>query len=156
MSGYGWQPIFVEGSEPTAMHLAMAEAMERAVGQIRAFQQQARSSGQAFRPNWPMNVLRSPKGWSGPSEIHGDKLEGFWRSHHVPLSKPRQDPEELAALEAWMRSYRPEGLFTKKVACGPTCANSRPRATSAWAPTLTPTVACSAKTSPGRRLMSWP
>jgi xylulose-5-phosphate/fructose-6-phosphate phosphoketolase len=56
-------------------------------------------------------VLRSPKGWSGPSEIHGDKLEGFWRSHLVPLSKPRQDPEELAALEAWMRSYRPEGLF---------------------------------------------
>ena len=111
LRGYGWEPITVEGSEPMAMHQAMAEAMEQSVKQIRAAQEKARSSAETFRPLWPMIVLRSPKGWTGPTDFNGQKLEGFWRSHQVPLSNPRKDPEQLAALEAWLKSYKPEELF---------------------------------------------
>jgi xylulose-5-phosphate/fructose-6-phosphate phosphoketolase len=109
--GYGWQPLFVEGHEPMAMHRAMAAAMDTAMERIRAIQASCRASGDAVRPAWPMLVLRSPKGWTGPAELHGHKLEGFWRSHQVPLPKPNTDPEQLALLEAWLRSYRPEELF---------------------------------------------
>jgi len=113
--GYGWQPLFVEGSEPMAMHAAMASAMDTAVQRIQAIRRTAREqreSGQDItRPAWPMLVLRSPKGWTGPKELDGLKLEGFWRSHQVPLPNPKQDPEQLAMLEAWLRSYRPEELF---------------------------------------------
>ena len=111
LRGYGWEPITVEGSEPMAMHQAMAEAMEQSVKQIRAAQEKARSSAETFRPLWPMIVLRSPKGWTGPTDFNGQKLEGFWRSHQVPLNNPRKDPEQLAALEAWLKSYKPEELF---------------------------------------------
>jgi xylulose-5-phosphate/fructose-6-phosphate phosphoketolase len=110
--GYGWNPLFVEGHEPEAMHRAMAAAMDQAVAQILAIRQQARSSsGEAIRPAWPMIVLRSPKGWTGPAELHGKKLEGFWRAHQVPLPAPNKDPEQLQMLESWLRSYRPEELF---------------------------------------------
>jgi len=109
--GYGWQPLFVEGHEPMAMHQAMAAAMDQAYERIRAIQSQCRASGEAVRPAWPMIVLRSPKGWTGPSELHGHKLEGFWRSHQVPLPAPNTDPEQLELLERWLRSYRPEELF---------------------------------------------
>jgi xylulose-5-phosphate/fructose-6-phosphate phosphoketolase len=111
MVGLGWQPLFVEGHEPMAMHAAMAAAMEQAVESIRAVQADCRSSGVARRPAWPMIVLRSPKGWTGPKALHGHRLEGFWRSHQVPLPDVRHDPEQLAMLEAWLRSYRPEELF---------------------------------------------
>ena len=111
LRGYGWEPITVEGSEPMAMHQAMAEAMEQSVKQIRAAQEKARSSAETFRPLWPMIVLRSPKGWTGPTDFNGQKLEGFWRSHQVPLNNPSKDPEQLAALEAWLKSYKPEELF---------------------------------------------
>ena len=111
LRGYGWEPITVEGSEPMAMHQAMAEAMEQSIKQIRAAQEKARSSAETFRPLWPMIVLRSPKGWTGPTDFNGQKLEGFWRSHQVPLNNPRKDPEQLAALEAWLKSYKPEELF---------------------------------------------
>ncbi|NDE23128.1 MAG: phosphoketolase family protein, partial [Synechococcaceae bacterium WB9_3_282] len=111
MRGYGWEPILVEGHEPMVMHRAMAAAMDEAIASIRAIQQQARSSGEAPRPHWPMIVMRTPKGWTGPKELHGLKLEGFWRSHQVPLPNPKHDPEQLAMLEAWLRSYRPEELF---------------------------------------------
>jgi len=111
MRGYGWNPLFVEGHEPEAMHQAMATAMDQAVAQILAIRQQSRSSGEAIRPAWPMIVLRSPKGWTGPAELHGNKLEGFWRSHQVPLPAPNKDPEQLQMLESWLRSYRPEELF---------------------------------------------
>ncbi len=111
MRGYGWNPLFVEGHEPEAMHRAMAAAMDQAVAQILAIRQQARSSGEAIRPAWPMIVLRSPKGWTGPAELHGKKLEGFWRAHQVPLPAPNKDPEQLQMLESWLRSYRPEELF---------------------------------------------
>ncbi|MEB3255896.1 MAG: phosphoketolase family protein [Synechococcaceae cyanobacterium] len=109
--GLGWQPLFVEGHEPMAMHAAMAAAMEEAVERIRSVQAECRSSGVARRPAWPMIVLRSPKGWTGPQTLHGHQLEGSWRSHQVPLPDVRHDPEQLAMLEAWLRSYRPEELF---------------------------------------------
>ena len=111
LRGYGWEPITVEGSEPMAMHQAMAEAMEQSITQIRAAQEKARISTEILRPLWPMIVMRSPKGWTGPTYFNGQKLEGFWRSHQVPLNKPRKDPEQLAALEAWLKSYKPEELF---------------------------------------------
>jgi xylulose-5-phosphate/fructose-6-phosphate phosphoketolase len=109
--GYGWKPYFVEGSEPIEMHAKMAAVMEECVLEIRRVQQEARSSGKPIRPRWPMIVLRSPKGWSGPKEVDGHKVEGFWRSHQVPLSGVREKPEHLAQLESWLRSYKPEELF---------------------------------------------
>ena len=111
MVGLGWQPLFVEGHEPMAMHAAMAAAMDEAIERIRSVQAECRSSGVPRRPAWPMIVLRSPKGWTGPTELNGHRLEGFWRSHQVPLPNAQQDPAQLAMLEAWLRSYRPEELF---------------------------------------------
>ncbi len=111
MRGYGWEPIFVEGHEPMAMHRAMAAAMDQAIGRILQIRAEARASGEAVRPAWPMIVLRSPKGWTGPASLHGKKLENFWRSHQVPLAAPNTDPEQLQLLEEWLRSYRPEELF---------------------------------------------
>ena len=111
MRGYGWEPLFVEGSEPLTMHHAMAAAMEQAVGRIQAIQAEARRSGEAQRPHWPMIVLRSPKGWTGPAELGGKKLEGFWRAHQVPLPDPRHDTAQLQQLEGWLKSYRPWELF---------------------------------------------
>ena len=111
MRGYGWEPIFVEGSEPKAMHEAMAAAMDRAIGRILEIRAEGRASGEAVRPAWPMIVLRSPKGWTGPAALHGKKLEGFWRAHQVPLAAPNTDPEQLGLLEDWLKSYRPWELF---------------------------------------------
>jgi xylulose-5-phosphate/fructose-6-phosphate phosphoketolase len=111
MRGYGWDPLFVEGSEPAAMHRAMAAAMDTAVGRIQAIRAEARASGVAQRPAWPMIVLGSPKGWTGPAFLGDRKLEGFWRAHQVPLPDPIGDPAQLQQLEQWLRSYRPGELF---------------------------------------------
>ena len=111
MRGYGWDPLFVEGHEPAAMHHAMAEAMDTAVARILAIRAEARSSGEAHRPAWPMIVLRSPKGWTGPAALGEKKLEGFWRAHQVPLPDPIHDPLQLRMLEEWLKSYRPWELF---------------------------------------------
>ena len=111
LRGYGWDPLFVEGHEPAAMHRAMAEAMDTATARILQVRAEARASGEAVRPAWPMIVLRSPKGWTGPTELNGQKLEGFWRSHQVPLPNPRHDPAQLQQLESWLKSYRPWELF---------------------------------------------
>jgi xylulose-5-phosphate/fructose-6-phosphate phosphoketolase len=112
MRGYGWNPYFVEGHEPALMHEAMATALDMAVEEIRRIQQDARKNGNALRPRWPMIVLNSPKGWTGPKVVDGLKNEGTFRSHQVPLSvSPAAPPEHLAQLEAWMRSYKPEELF---------------------------------------------
>lgn len=111
LRGYGWSPLIVEGHEPEAMHAAMASAMESAIGSILAIRQEARRTGVVKRPAWPLIVLRSPKGWTGPAALGDLKLEGFWRSHQVPLPDPRHDPGQLQQLEDWLKSYRPWELF---------------------------------------------
>ena len=110
--GYGYDPYFVEGSEPDTMHQAMAATLDHCVQEIRRIQQEARANPSGVkRPRWPMIVLRSPKGWTGPSEVDGHKVEGFWRSHQVPLAGMHEKPAHLKQLEEWLRSYRPEELF---------------------------------------------
>lgn len=111
LTGYGYQPIFVEGSDPLRMHAQMAQAVDEAWTQIRAIQRRAREEGVLARPRWPMIVLRSPKGWTGPAEVDGHVVEGHWRSHQVPFSDLAGNPDRLALLETWLRSYRPEELF---------------------------------------------
>ena len=110
--GYGYEPLFVEGDDPHVMHRLMADALDVALASIRSIQQDARNQPRSFhRPKWPMIVLRSPKGWTGPKEVDGLKVEGFWRAHQVPIANPRSNPDHLKLLEQWMRSYQPEELF---------------------------------------------
>jgi len=109
--GYGYKPYFVEGAEPAKMHQKMAATLDAVVADIRAIQKKARDSGKAERPRWPMIVLRAPKGWTGPKEIGGHKVEGSWRAHQVPVADVRSNPAHLQLLESWMRSYQPEELF---------------------------------------------
>ncbi len=111
LRGYGWTPHFVEGHDPSLMHQQMAATLEDCVLDIRRIQEGARASGKAVRPRWPMLVLRSPKGWTGPREVDGRKVEGFWRSHQVPLSGLHDNPAHMKQLAEWLRSYRPEELF---------------------------------------------
>jgi xylulose-5-phosphate/fructose-6-phosphate phosphoketolase len=112
--GYGHEPMFVEGSDPAMMHPLMAHTLERAIDRIRAIQASARDGRATVdRPKWPMIVMRSPKGWTGPKEVDGLKVEGFWRAHQVPIANPRGNPEHLRLLEEWMRSYRIDDLFDK-------------------------------------------
>jgi xylulose-5-phosphate/fructose-6-phosphate phosphoketolase len=111
LRGYGWAPLYVEGHEPLAMHAAMAAALDLAVGQIHAIQKDARADGGTTRAHWPMIVLRSPKGWTGPKFIDGRANEGTFRSHQVPLTDPATNPAHLKQLEEWLRSYRPQELF---------------------------------------------
>ena len=112
--GYGWTPHVVEGDDPELMHQQMARTVEDCIQQIRAIQQEARSSGKAERPRWPMIILRSPKGWTGPKEVDGHRVEGFWRAHQVPVLDVKTNPEHLQIVERWMRSYRPEKLFDER------------------------------------------
>ncbi len=111
LRGYGHRPIFVSGDEPARVHQALAAAMDDAYADIRRFQREAREHGADARPRWPAIVLRTPKGWTGPDIVDGEQVEGTWRAHQVPLSGTRENPEHLAALERWMRSYGPEELF---------------------------------------------
>jgi xylulose-5-phosphate/fructose-6-phosphate phosphoketolase len=111
LEGYGYAPRFVSGSEPEAMHQAMAVTLDEVLSEIRAIQQRARAEADTSRPRWPMLVLRTPKGWTGPAEVDGQQVEGTWRSHQVPLAALAQRPDHLRMLEAWLRSYRPEELF---------------------------------------------
>ena len=112
-SGYGWTPYFVEGDDPMEMHQLMAATMDRCLADIRSIQRTARASGNVTRARWPMIVLRSPKGWTGPESVDGKKVEGFWRAHQVPLAGVRENPAHLQLLEQWLRSYRPDELFDK-------------------------------------------
>jgi xylulose-5-phosphate/fructose-6-phosphate phosphoketolase len=112
--GYGYTPYFVEGSDPRSMHQAMAATLEHCVLEIRNIQEEARRTGKAVRPRWPMIILRSPKGWSAPREIDGHHLEGYWRAHQIPLGDIATNPGHLKVLEDWMRSYKPEELFDKE------------------------------------------
>jgi xylulose-5-phosphate/fructose-6-phosphate phosphoketolase len=111
LTGYGYTPYFVDGDEPEAMHQKMAATLDEIVEEIQAIQQDARSRRSTGRPAWPMIVLRSPKGWTGPKVVDGKPVENTWRSHQVPLAELQSKPEHLRQLEEWMRSYRPEELF---------------------------------------------
>ncbi|MCB9642654.1 MAG: phosphoketolase family protein [Myxococcales bacterium] len=111
MRGYGHNPYFVEGDDPESVHQQMASVLDTCIKEIKEIQQDARTNGFSTRPRWPMIVLRTPKGWTGPKEVDGRPVEGTWRSHQVPLSGLAKDPSHLSMLEEWMRSYRPEELF---------------------------------------------
>ena len=109
--GYGYAPHFVEGDDPQEMHQKMAATLNGAIANIRSIQAEARGKGFTHRPAWPMIILRSPKGWTGPKEVDGKPTEGSWRSHQVPLSNLAGDPGHLAILERWLQSYQPQELF---------------------------------------------
>ena len=108
--GYGYKPYFVEGSDPEIMHQMMAETLEIVVTEIKDIQNHARSRGITELPQWPMIILRSPKGWTGPKEVDGHKVEDFWRAHQVPFDV-QANPAHLALLEEWLKSYEPEKCF---------------------------------------------
>ena len=126
LQGYGYAPWFVEGEEPEAMHQLMAATLGEVADEIAAIQERARA-GDLTRPAWPMIVLRTPKGWTGPKIVDGLPAEGSFRSHQVPLANLTVNPEHLAQLEAWMRSYRPEELFDDGGALRPELADQAPR-----------------------------
>src|SRR5215831_3011484 len=109
--GYGYTPYFVEGDDPIDMHQSMASTLDTVVGKIREIQQDAQEIKVPTRPRWPMIVLRTPKGWTGPKEIKGHKAEGSWRSHQVPFSDVRENADSLKLLETWLKSYEPEKRF---------------------------------------------
>jgi xylulose-5-phosphate/fructose-6-phosphate phosphoketolase len=111
--GYGYQPYLVEGTDPDLVHPIMASALEKCLADIKQIQQEARTNNGAAvkRPQWPMIILRTPKGWTGPATVDGKKTEGFWRSHQVPLSNLAENPAHIQILEDWLKSYRPEELF---------------------------------------------
>jgi len=113
-TGYGYKPYFVEGDDPMKMHAAMADTMEKCILEIRDFQQKARQEGQTARPTWPMIILRSPKGWTGPKVVDGLAIEGTFRSHQVPVTDFKAKPAHIKILESWMRSYKPEELFDER------------------------------------------
>ena len=125
-AGYGYRPFFVEGDEPEAMHQLMASTVDTVIGEIREIQRSARKGGETARPVWPMIVLRSPKGWTGPKEVDGKKTEGYWRSHQVPIAD-MEKPGHVRLLEHWMRSYRPEELFDANGALKPELTALAPR-----------------------------
>ncbi len=127
MEGYGHRPYFVTGDDPAEMHQAMAATLDTVVREIHAIQAAARTGGVTERPAWPMIVLRTPKGWTGPKEVDGLPVEGTWRSHQVPFSEVRTDPTHLALLESWLRSYRAEELFDEDGALVPELAELPPR-----------------------------
>src|SRR6202047_1896197 len=113
LRGYGHNPYVVEGDEPAATHQRMAQALDKAVAEIKVIQHQARSQGFRERPRWPVLVLRTPKGWTGPKFVDGQAIEGTFRAHQVPLAEVRTNPAHLQLLEEWLRSYRPEELFDR-------------------------------------------
>src|SRR3984893_15690687 len=126
LRGCGWTPFFVEGHEPHLMHEAMAATLDKAVEQIKQIQQSARAHGETMRPRWPMIVLNSPKGWTGPKVVDGLQIEGTFRAHQVPISISAQHPQHLALLESWLKSYRPEELFDEQGRLQPELAELAP------------------------------
>jgi len=127
MRGYGYEPYFVEGSDPMAMHKLMSETLDKALAEIRRIQSEARSKGVTDRPAWPMIVLRTPKGWTGPKEVDGKPAEGSWRSHQVPFSDMSEKSGHVKLLEAWMKSYKAEELFDAKGKLKPELAELAPQ-----------------------------
>ena len=127
LRGCGWEPLVVAGDEPFDMHRRFAAALDEAHDKINAIQRAARHGEASERPRWPMLVLGTPKGWTGPKEIDGKPVEGTWRSHQVPIVDPRENKEHLRLLEDWLRSYRPEELFTDEGRLAPEIAALAPR-----------------------------
>ena len=127
LEGQGYEVHLVAGDEPLEMHQAFAAALDRCYDAIRAIQERARAYGVAERPRWPVIVLRTPKGWTGPKEWHGFPIEGTFRAHQVPLTSVRSDPAQLRALETWMRSYRPDDLFDERGALAADLRELAPR-----------------------------
>ncbi len=125
--GYGWKPYLIEGDDPPAMHKKMASLLDQVIGEIREIKANAKSDGQAKRPRWPMIILKTPKGWTGPKFVDGLPVEGHFRSHQVPLSDPAKNPEHLKQLEAWLKSYRPEELFDQQGRLLPELAELAPK-----------------------------
>jgi len=125
--GYGYRPFFVEGEEPEDMHQQMAATLEAVLAEIRTIQKRAREEGNTARPRWPMVVLRSLKGWTGPKVVDGLQIEGTFRAHQVPVTDFASKPEHIAILENWMRSYRPEELFDKTGRLIPELAELAPK-----------------------------
>jgi xylulose-5-phosphate/fructose-6-phosphate phosphoketolase len=126
-TGYGWKPYFVEGHEPEHMHQLMSGTLDHIVEEIRTIQDDARTSKKSGVPQWPMIVLRSPKGWTGPKFVDGKPVEGTWRAHQVPVADLQKKPEHLKILEDWMRSYRPEELFDEQGRLIPELAELPPK-----------------------------
>jgi xylulose-5-phosphate/fructose-6-phosphate phosphoketolase len=126
-SGYGWKPYFLEGHEPEQMHQLMAATLDHIVEEIRGIQDDARQDRSTNIPEWPMIVLRTPKGWTGPKTVDGKPVEGTWRAHQVPVADLQQKPEHLKILEDWMRSYRPEELFDEHGKLIPELSDLAPR-----------------------------
>jgi len=127
LRGYGYNPYFVEGDEPAAMHQLMAGTLDRIVAEIQSIQRQARAEGFKERPRWPLVVLRTPKGWTGPKEVDGQRVEGTFRAHQVPLAEVRTNTTHLKLLEEWLRSYRPDELFDGSGRLRPELAELAPR-----------------------------
>ena len=127
--GYGYKPYFVEGDDPTTMHQLMAKTLDTIITEIRAIQNEARTHGFSQRPQWPMLILKTPKGWTGPKEVDGKSVESSWRSHQVPLAELATKPEHLNMLEAWMKSYQPEELFDVNGTLIPELAELAPKGT---------------------------
>ncbi len=127
LEGYGHRPHFVEGDDPAVMHQAMASVLDQVVQEIHDIQRTARERRSPARPRWPMIVLKTPKGWTGPKELDGLPVEGTWRSHQVPMGEVRTNPKHRAVLESWMRSYRPEELFDSNGTLVPELADLPPK-----------------------------
>jgi xylulose-5-phosphate/fructose-6-phosphate phosphoketolase len=126
-AGYGWRPLIVAGDDPDEVHQAFAAALDQALDSIAEIQRAAREDGNAERPRWPMLILRTPKGWTGPKEVDGLPVEGTWRAHQVPITDVRGNPDHLRLLEDWLRSYRPEELFDADGCLVPDLAELPPR-----------------------------
>lgn len=125
--GYGYKPYFVEGHDPEIVHQEMASTLDRIIADIKEIQQDARTNGFSTRPQWPMIILRTPKGWTGPKEVDGKKTEDYWRSHQVPLAEMASHPEHVKLLEDWMKSYKPEELFDEHGTLIPELAELAPK-----------------------------
>ena len=126
-TGYGYKPYFVEGSHPKPIHKLMAETLDKVVNEIKKIQDEARTKAKALLPKWPMIILRTPKGWTGPKTVDGKKTEGFWRSHQVPLAEMAKKPSHVRLLEKWMKSYKPKELFDENGRLIPELAELAPK-----------------------------
>jgi xylulose-5-phosphate/fructose-6-phosphate phosphoketolase len=146
LRGHGYMTYFVEGHEPEPMHQRMAATLDEVVAEIGRIQRRARTEGVTERPHWPMIVLDTPKGWTGPKQVDGLPLEGAYRAHQVPLSEPRSRPDHLVLLEQWQRSYRPEELFDEGGRFRPELAELAPEGGRRMGPIPSPTAGSSCAT----------